>query len=180
MRKHRRLFIVVRTVFLTMICYLIFLSSNWHGFGVDSSGRLYLGNKEYISILENSQEIQKIPLPLYRTYYFTVQADDTIIVATESCVYIIDSCGNVLSSRYEEGDTTYSQLQHQKLVLGADGEQYLLQKYLGRKIIKDKSGTVIYKEPLNEYVGNLVFSLPFLLIVLILAFSDWQQARPKS
>ena len=69
---------------------------DWYGFGVDSEGNIYIGQKSEICVYEESVCIRTIDIPQYRSYYFTIDHDE-ILLASPSHVYTFDLNGQMLS-----------------------------------------------------------------------------------
>lgn len=135
------------------------LRSDWYGFGVDSEGRVYIGKKTTIVALEMGQPAYEIEVPPHRAYYFTVLPDDTVQVATNSYVFLLDANGTVLSEEKEIESVTLRRLQWLTETENADGQKYTCRSVLGRRSIGRSDGKVVYEEPLGKYLQRIALAV---------------------
>lgn len=177
--KLKRILTLAVYVFMILILFSFTTSDSWHGFGVDSFERVYIGEKDCINVLENNEIVHTIAVPPHRAYYFTVQSDDTILIATEARVYVVDYYGNELSCKYEENDATYIKLQFLEEVNTENGSRYLCRTFLGRRSIENENGEVIYEVPFVSYLASIVTALPFALIATVIFLSEWDKIGRK-
>ncbi len=175
-----------KVVFVGLYIYMVYftfnmtLSVDWYGFGVDSSDRVYIGEDEFINVLEEGQVVHTIPVPPHRSYYFTVQADDTILIVTTSYVYVVDYSGNTLSQKDDEGASTFIKLMHLQEIETANGDHYRCRSFLGRRFIEDENGEVVFKVPFIEYCADIVNALPFVLIGTVIFLSEWEKRKKEN
>lgn len=129
------------------------------GFGVDSSGKLYIGKESKIEVYENRELLYSIEPMTSRGYEFTVQKDDTLLLSTASVVYTLDLHGNVLSQTEDVGTHTFNELQHKRTFVTSSGDNYVLRFNWGRtKIVCIHNDTTItvYEMPGFDYVIKLL------------------------
>lgn len=173
--KLRRISICAIYVFAVIVLFHSILSDNWYGFGVDSYGKVYIGDEDCINVLENDEVVHSITIPPHRSYYFTVQTDDTILICTENYLFVVDYLGNTLSSKYDSGASEYTKLMHLREIETANGDRYICRSFLGRRFVEDENGIVIYEVPFIEYFSSIVYALPFVLLATIVFLSEWDK-----
>ena len=163
MIQAKKIFIIyVCVAFLINFPYVILqvthqVTLSYSGFGLDSSGVLYIGTDSSIEKYLNGEQIGKILKPS-RGYAFAVQNDDTILLSTASIVYTMDLDGNILTQREDIGTETFNQLQKKnKLFLANDGKTYRLKLIFGRTCVVSEEGEMIYQMPLLDYIASSVF-----------------------
>ena len=101
MRNKSKTFVIVSLVLLLLIggfCILLYTvldtaKITCNGFGIDSSGTVYLGFSEIIMKYKDGEKIGRIT-KLPRGYAFEIYPDDTIHCASSSDTYIMDLNGN--------------------------------------------------------------------------------------
>lgn len=155
------------TFFICGICVICdFVSPQFHGFGVDSEGRLYVGLGRSIAVYENGDKIYEIRRNYTRRgYVFTVQPDDTLIICSGNSVCTVDLKGNEIIEPWEEDAWTADRIKTGKYYFrSSDGRNYTARRPLGRLTIYQEDA-VIYQMPLVEYI------LVVLLIVSIPCFA---------
>ena len=151
------------------------------GFAIDSSGNLYLGKDSKIEVYEDSILIRTIPAR-YRSYAFTIQKDDTILIGTSSVAYVLNLSGDELSKREEMGTETFNKLQrNKKHFQSANGDRYTMQSPFGRTMIVRDGDEVVYKMPVWEYAVKLMlfFSFGSLIIFIPLLAVKWGRVYPN-
>ena len=176
-RKKAILLCVYIMVMVTGI--FIALRSDWYGFGVDSEGRVYIGRKTTIVVLDKGQTACEIEVPPHRAYYFTVLPDDTVQVATNSYVFLLDASGNVLSEEKEIESVTLRRLQRLTEMETADGQKYTCRSVLGRRCIERSDGEVVYEEPLGKYLQRIAFAVCQVIWWSIFFLFAWGHIQKK-
>lgn len=146
---------------------------NWNGFGIDSEERVYIGNNSKIDVYQNGGYIGSISLPPYRTYSFTIQGNDTILLSNSLDVYNYDLSGAELSSRPDDQCTLYNQFKQKSSHVSIKGVRYMRKNFLLRYSVIKEDGTIVYQMPLFDYVVKLALiassvsmSLVALLIII--------------
>ena len=170
MKKYKAyiLLMLAFIIFLPLLLYsilCIFPKTTWHGFGVDSNGRIYTGQAGKITVHLNQKTIDTIPIPDYRTYFFTVQEDDTVLIADATEVDIYDLSGNLLDSYKYPGPSKYNELQWTKTIHTSSGDTYRLRSFLGFHTIMKNSETIVYRTSTSDYLLFLLAILSFLVIL---------------
>lgn len=144
----------------------------FNGFGVDSSGRLYVGEGNRISVYENSQLLYKIQNNTGRGYVFTVQENDSILLASGSHICRMNLHGeNIFPPMQDEGSNTTKKLEKSKFDgFSRNGDVYSTKQFLGYISIY-RGEEVIYRMPLLNYVvkiGIIVSTPCFFLSIFLL------------
>ena len=161
-------YIVCLCILLPLLLYsLIVIAPNnqWHGFGVDSNGYVYIGKKDKIVQYHDNNQIGCIPIPSYRTYSFTLQHNDTILIADSSKVNIFDLSGNHLYSYQDPGPSKYSELQWLRKINTVSGDTYRLRSILGFHTITKNGDVIVYHTSMNDYALSLLAILSFVIIL---------------
>jgi len=129
-------------IFSGLLFYIVrgAADSQWYGFGVDSIGRVYIGKPMQIDVYQDGVFLSSIEIPKSRTYYFTVQEDDTILLSTSVDAYIFDFSGRELSCKPDKRCSIYNRLQWLREVETGNGEHFYFRESFGRRIIEDEEG----------------------------------------
>lgn len=123
------------------------------GFGVDSSGKLYLGTVECIEVYENGKLIKKIA-PVPRGYLLSVSENDTILVFGLRYVSEWDFDGNELSCEIVDSSVApYYDVDITKFTT-KDGVTYTLDDSFKPKIVRD-DGAVLFEMSDEVFWTNL-------------------------
>lgn len=178
MKTLKLLFLCLLIGSLTLLPSIILSNSgtvcfDYSGFGMDSSGILYVGETEKIETYCGGEKIGTYFYPNSRSYAFTVQADDTILLSTGTKVYQLDLSASTLAQWDDEGTRTFNQLRStRKDFTAPSGERYSVRWNFGRTSIYSENGTCIYKMPLLDYLMKLYFfggiASLFILVPMIL------------
>ena len=171
MRNKSKTFVIVSLVLLLLIggfCILLytFLDTakiTCNGFGIDSSGTVYLGFNEKIMKYKDGEKIGRIT-KLPRGYAFEIYPDDTIHCASSSDTYIMDLNGNEIEIIKNTGTKEYHRMLREKnIFLASDGQKYEMRNPFGRRIITSEDGDMIWQMPLWDY---LLFVIAFISILM--------------
>lgn len=162
---------------LSLIWFWGWMNADWCGFGVDSAGNVYIGatytfkEDAKINVYSAGELTHSIDVPPSRSYYFTVQSDDTILIAANGYAYVLDLTGAELSRKSDSSTTVYNELQWKQEVETKNGEIYHCRNIAGWRSIVAENGEVVWKMPLSEYFPRLLnvfsVSLIFFLITLV-------------
>ena len=156
---------------ISVVCALCvsfdFTSTSFHGFGLDSQGKLYVGLGRSIAVYENGVKIDEIRrIETSRGYTFTVWPDDTLMLASGNRVCILDLQGNERLRPWTEDPWTANRV--------ADGkwrfqEEYVAKRPFGRVVIYH-GDQIIYKMPLLDYLVMmlLILSAPCVFVSMLL------------
>ena len=155
------------------VCIFLIISGTvslfLNGYGIDSSGNVYLGKDTKIEKYYNGAYVGTINPRTSRGYAFTVQSDDTLLLSTASTVYIMDLDGNILSQTDDVGTKIYNKLQSEKKeFFASDGSRYIQYSSFGRTIIAHEEGDIVYKMPLLDYVVKLLFCGEFIFAIILI------------
>ena len=141
------------------------VSIDWNGFGVDSEGNIYIGQKSKICVYEESVCIRTIDIPQYRSYYFTIDHDE-ILMASPTHVYTFDLNGQMLSKESDPSGSAYSDLQWTRNVQTATGAQYRRTHRFFRDAVITEDGTVVYQMPTGDYLAKLLHHFSMVAFVI--------------
>ena len=189
MKKHKTyiLFVLAFTILPPFLLYsilCIFPKMTWHGFGVDSNGRIYTGQTGKITVHMNQQPVDTISIPKYRTYYFTVQEEDTVLIADATEVDIYDLSGNLLDSYKDPGPSKYNELQWTKTIHTSSGDTYRLRSFLGFHTVIKNSETIVYRTSTSDYLLFLLAIFSFIAVMgtclIMLAYTNTFGKKPEN
>lgn len=188
MKIPKLLFIYVFIAFTSLMFSFTLINNNtvtisYLGFGMDSTGILYVGKDSSIEKIKDGKVIETIDHPPARNYAFTIKNDDTILLSTASTVYTLDLSGNIISETEDEGTRTFNQLQRsRKVFTSSDGKKYVVRQPFGRTTVRSSEGETIYQMPLLDYIVELIligFFLSTCICVPIIIYK-WKFAESKS
>lgn len=170
-------------IILCIIFIIVFLSitvfGDWYGFGVDSAGCVYIGSHSQIDVYANNILIDSIEVPPNRTFYFTVQNDDTILLSTSLDIFVIDLHGNILSCEPDDRNITYNKLQWKREVETKSGERFYCRNFLGWRTIESDSGEVVYQTPFANYWVRIICCIVVIALIAIAVIRTWKQCTKK-
>lgn len=159
----------ITSCFLPIIFFLLLaeiVCIEWHGFGVDVSGNVYIGRQSSIDVYSEQRIVRTIKLPKYRTYYFTIKAD-TIYLSDSNNIYTLDLDGKLLSQNADTTASVYSKLQHMHKIEGDDGNLYHVRNLLFRCSVFSEDGKLVYKMPWKDFVAKLYVLLHLLFAAIM-------------
>lgn len=134
---------------------LKFADTGWHGYGVDSNDKLYVGRLNQILVFDGGTLEDTIQLPEFKIWSLGVQEDDTLVVSSGSNIYVMDLNGNVLTKEADQQDR-YSDLLHQNCVVDSSGAAYTKHAPLGWTQIIDAEDNVCYRVPIVDYLAKIM------------------------
>ena len=173
MKKNYILYLIAALIFFPYLIYsiiVVFPNNQWHGFGVDSSQIVYIGKPDRIDRFENCVACDPIPLPHYRTYYFTVQENDTILVSNATRIDLYSLSGTQIDTFPDKNSSTYNELQWTKKFQAPDGDTYRVKSLLGFRIILRNNKEIVYQTPMGEYMLYILGIFSILIIALSVVF----------
>lgn len=143
----------------------------YNGFGIDSLGKLYVGRGHHIEVWENGTQVNSIRKGTSRGYAFTIQENDTILLASGNSVMIMDLEGRSTLKQWEESHKeTYNELSNRRSFTSVAGMRYYVDRIHGRlTILQDE--TTIYQEPLWACIFTWVsvISFPCFVVSIFIA-----------
>ena len=175
------LFVIVVWLFSSFL----YMNGDWHGFGVDSSGSVYIGTDNYvgkeavINVYRNGEYVRSVPVPPNRTYSFTVQDDDTILVSISGNVYVLDLSGAVISHQADSRNSLLIDLERNKEVINANGEHFFYRSILGYRTILSEDGDVLWRMPLGDYLSHLAASLFMSAFILFTSVATASESKHR-
>lgn len=155
----KKIFVGLSSFFFAICSILIIsesVSFSFHGFGIDSADRLYIGTGHKISVYEGKTEINTITTGTSRGFYFTIQRDDTILLSTSTHVYILDLQGSLIKEITQDIERTHGRIKDGRFRFQtASGDLYIASRPFGRLTIH-QGDDVVFKMPLLDYVTMLL------------------------
>ena len=127
------------------------------GFGVDSMGRVYVGENEGVGIYQNRTKIGVIEIQ-GDNYLIDVDEDDYIRIVYPSRVDWMDLSGKVVQTMNDPTAQTYSHLSSAgNRYCTANGDTYeKIAQYGWTRIVKNDSEIVYYQSGLSLLVKTLI------------------------
>ena len=154
-------YIAIIAVFL----FSIMGSMQFGGFGVDSTGNLYVGRKTQILVYQNGECIRGLSVPVQKEgWNMGVSSDDCILLTASGKVFTLQLDGTVIREENDVNSKISRSLAKQRFVEGNDGHQYRLRHtWIWPTIEKD--GSVIYRAPLWDMLLRMSFVLCFIIVI---------------
>lgn len=153
---------VIPHVLVLAICMVLMLSGAaspfWnYGFGVDSAGKVYVGENRKISIIENGEKVGSIPT-WPGSYYVTVDEQDHVRIITYSKIRVLTLSGNVIEVIEESNSKEYAHIsRYWKSVETPSGDVYKVVNSFGwPRIVKNGTETVYRMSALSFAVKCLL------------------------
>lgn len=139
------------------------------GFGVDSTGRVYVGENKGIGIYQERTKIGVIEIQA-DAYFIDVDENDQIRIVYTSRVDWMDLSGKVVKTMDDPYAQTYSQLNSaSNKFVAANGDTYReIAHYGWTRIVKNNSEVVYYQNHLSLLVKLLIQVCAVLMPVSIL------------
>ena len=160
---------VVASQLIFLLCATLIVSQtvslDYHGFGVASSGTLFLGIGHKIDVYENGKLVYTIREGTSRGYCFTIQEDDTILLASGNDVYIFDLQGETTIAQWRDSTIKDTLSESKYFHKTPEGDVYRASYPMGRLTIY-RNDSPIYRLPLFDYVIMILLciSVPCYLI----------------
>lgn len=181
-----KVIILILIVFLfpTMLLSFMLISSgkvstSWNNFAIDSNERLYIGKRNSIEVYEDGKLVKTINPLSSRTYAFTIQNDDTLLLSTSTVEYVLDLDGNIISSKEDNGTNTYNKIKNNREFITENGKSYKLENHLGRySLVCD--GVVVYQMPDFDYVVKLLYNLSYFAFCACVIVIIWKSKKDKT
>ena len=148
-------------ILVFLFCYLG--SIEFTGFGVDSTGTLYVGRKSQIEVYRDGKQVDCLPSPFGRGWNMGISLDDHILVTSGGDIYTLQLDGTVIRKDSDIGGKMSLMLNKQRLLVRNDGTQYRLQHEWIWPIIT-KNGQVIFMAPIVDMLARASFILFFILV----------------
>ena len=154
----------VRYLLLTLMFLFAYLGSmEFTGFGVDSTGKLYIGRKSQIEVYHEGKQIDLLQSPEGRGWNMGISSDDHILVTSGGDIYILQLDGTVIQKENDLNGKVNLTLYKRRLITGNDGAQYRLRhEWLWPTITKN--GNVVYMAPIVDMFARMTFMLIFILL----------------
>jgi hypothetical protein len=137
-------------------------------FSVDHLDRLYIGAESEIRVYEDGKQIKSIGPQTSKSYMFTIQEDNTILLSTATEVYTMDLDGNILSVREDPGADMFNQLQYRKRIfVSKNKDTYRLKNYFTWTSIEKNGAEVVYKISGVSFAVKVVIVSSIMLIIAL-------------
>lgn len=141
-------------------------TSNSCGFGADSNGNVYIGRFHQIEVYRNKQCVNIINLPEFRSWFFTVSSDDTILVSNYENQYIYDLTGKLLMESPDNRGKIFHYLKDLRECTNAQSQTYTMTRFMGWVSIADSQGEIVYTSPFLDILHSFAFGTVFLLFLI--------------
>lgn len=174
--KRKHIAVALIPILFVLLCVALVLlitetaSFRLNGYGVDSSGKLYVGRAHEIHVFEDGREISTIRIPRYRTWGFTVLADDRIALSDSTTIYIMDLSGEILETKEDSKSVEYRKWSNQKEFTGSDGQVYKLKRIWGRSRIIDSANREVYESPVLDSIATVSFFVSVIGGIAVILF----------
>lgn len=171
---------------IILTCIMLIISGqatlSVSGFAVDNVDRLYIGKQREIQVFENGKLLDSIRIPATRTYVFTIQDGNKLLLSTSTKIYVMDLDGNILETKEDLAADTYNQISYRKRMFVSDkGDVYKLTNSLGRtKIIKNKTDLVYQIDVCSSVVKVLIVICFVAMFGFVIWMLSQQIRKPKS
>ena len=168
-----------------LLCMILVLPNfDWHGFGVDSHGKVYIGKREEVHCYHNSELLYSIPIQPYKAYSMTIQSDNTLLITAPEAFDIYDLQGNRLPSPEEYDSSLYNTNLYRTKVWTPDGAEYRCVNILGFRKIFNSNDEIVYQTPVTDYLLLIltwfVFILTFVSIFIMVMMYLVEPSLKKS
>lgn len=192
MKKTNGRSIVVLAVFsmcffcIVLTCLMLIISGtatlSISGFAVDNVDKLYIGKHKEIQIFEDGKLINSIRVPTSRTYVFTIQEGNKLLLSTSTKIYVMDLDGNILETKEDLGADTYNQISYRKRTFISDsGDTYKLSNLFGQtRVIKNNTDLVYQIDGCSFVVKVLVVICFVAMFGLAIWMLSQHISRPNS
>lgn len=159
---------------LCCICIWPTNTLEYDNIAVDSTGRLYMGERLWIGVYEDGQRVDELVRGNHRYYEFTIIDDQIHFWGTENLRKIYDLDGNLVERRLESHHTSVLSKQEKRQFTTEDGSRYELENgvFKRARVVRyqpDGSEEIVFRTPLGLYLAKLAFVAYLPLIVLRLA-----------
>lgn len=155
----------VTAILLTILCCIPWLlttleviDTGYHGFGVDSQGKVYLGKHSCIRIYQNEALLDTIQLPDYRYYWMTIE-NDHIVIAGDSNVKKYTLQWELVSKESVYSTDTYHTMRDNHASVAVNNTNYTIQRRWFQQTIVDENGVIHYATPKQEVIGSIGCSI---------------------
>lgn len=162
-------------IFLLIMCPIVisvlvsFISGNttseYMGFAVDSSERLYIGTNAGIEVYEDGVKVKTIDPPSSRSYVFTIE-DEKIVSSVGDTICIFSLDGELIEKHQDNYDNFHEMKRSSTGFVSPSGKEYRSKNTLGYYKIM-QGDKCVYAMPLFSYIVNVLFVV---CIICILSF----------
>lgn len=162
-------YVIVGTITFYLCVILLFagiVSFSFHGFAVDTSGVIYIGQSSKIEAIQGREKIHEIRKFTDRGYVFTIH-DDALLIASGADVALLDLLGTKVISQWKDETLTLSRKLKKEMMqfVSFDGVEYTASRPLGRLTIYNAQ-KIVYQMPFVDYLFMIAFylSIPAFII----------------
>ena len=176
------LFVLCQIIFFPIVLIWILLvlpNSQWHGFGVDSEGNVYIAKQAEIQCYYENNLISTFCIQGYKAFSITIQPDNTLLAVLPDQSHTYDLRGKLLSVSEESDTILYNKLLYRTSVQSSNGSEYSCSRILGYTRISNHNGVILYQTPISEYVMLILGTISFLLMMITI-FAMLILHSPKS
>ena len=165
-------------MFIAVVCLFLiisgFVSFSLQGFGVDSLGRLYIGEASAITRYDNGLREDIVHTNKHRFYAFSITEQDVLIVAGDGVVSYYDLNGDLLDQRPDLNNETYEGLKGITSFSATNGHTYEIKNFAGRYQIVCDNRDIVYQMPLFDYGVKLLFIAGICCTVMCVVVALWK------
>lgn len=169
---------------IVLLCLMLIISGavtpSISGFAIDSSGKLYVGMPQKICIYDAETLVGSISPYTSRSYAFTINEDDNIILSTSTKVYLMNLDGTILDTWDDPGADTFNQIRYRKAeYISANGDVYKLSSVFGWISITKNGVDVVWHIDLFSYIVILLLGISATAILGLFVWISYVQKRSR-
>lgn len=145
----------------------------YHGFGVDSSGIIYVGTESGIVKYKDYENSGILAPEITKSQNFLLLNDDTVLVYSNNYYHVLDLNGNEIKAINEESLNKKLYYEFNKMhmtFIGNNGLTYHVGLPFLRTTLYDENDNVVFQMPIGDYLYRLSF---IVIIIGGLVFAVW-------
>lgn len=127
------------------------------GFAVDNLERIYIGGTNEIMVFHNGKQVGTINPNTSRTYAFTINNDNHILLSTSTKLFVMDLDGNILSEDEDIAANVYNQIKYRSgKYISSNGNIYEMKDYFGWTCITKNQVETVYRISFLSFIVKLL------------------------
>lgn len=140
---------------------------NINSFAVDTSGLVYVGGSDGISVYQDGNMVRTFDPPTSRGYLFTIQEKDTLMLFAGRRMYTMDLQGNILEA-IDYADASVKDIpSSNRTFVSSNGDEYKLKSFIGIPRVIKNGNEVVYQAPTGSVVAALIGGAAALVFVAL-------------
>lgn len=140
---------------------------NINSFAVDTSGLVYVGGSDAISVYQDGNMVRTFDPPTSRGYLFTIQEKDTLMLFAGHRMYTMDLQGNILEA-IDYADASVKDIpSSNRTFVSSNGDEYKLKSFIGIPRVIKNGNEVVYQAPTGSVVAALIGGAAALVFVAL-------------